>query len=107
MHPARTIPYADLVAGLEAARGRGLVSRKECPETGLHIYCYTQRCVYDDAWDAFSLVARGLIVDPAEQAVVATPFPNFFNLGERRGVAPSRSQEQEFLIHRAPPSKQP
>lgn len=88
MHPARTIPYADLVAGLEAARGRGLVSRKECPETGLHIYCYTQRCVYDDAWDAFSLVARGLIVDPAEQAVVATPFPNFFNLGERRGVAP-------------------
>lgn len=88
MHPARTIPYADLVAGLEAARGRGLVSRKTCPDTGLHIYCYTQRCVYDDAWDAFSLVARGLVLDPVAQAVVATPFPKFFNLGERRGVAP-------------------
>lgn len=83
LHPARVMPFDDLVAGLERARAAGHVSRKTCPETGLHLYCYTQRCVYDHAWDAFSLLARGLILDPAAGVVVATPFPKFFNLGER------------------------
>ncbi|WP_070999648.1 RNA ligase [Methylobacterium sp. C1] len=83
VHPARSLSFEALVAGLEKARTVGYVSRKVCPETGLHLYCYTQRCVYDHGWDAFSLMARGLIVDPSARSVVATPFPKFFNLGER------------------------
>jgi RNA ligase len=79
--------YEVLVAGLERARAAGFVIRKACPETGLHLYCYTQRCVYDHGWDQFSLLARGLIVDPVARAVVATPFPKFFNLGERGAPA--------------------
>ncbi|MGU3463217.1 RNA ligase [Methylobacterium sp. C33D] len=88
-HPARLMPFDDLVAGLERARAAGHVSRKVCAETGLHLYCYTQRCVYDQGWDAFSLLARGLIVDPAARTVVATPFPKFFNLGEGGRTAPA------------------
>ncbi|MET7244138.1 RNA ligase [Methylobacterium sp. EM32] len=33
-------------------------------------------------------MARGLILDPATRAAVATPFPKFFNLGERGAAAP-------------------
>ena len=90
IHPARTIPFDDLIAGLERAWYAGFVTRKMCRATDLLIYCYTQRCVYDHGWDPFSLLARGLIVDPAAGTVVATPFPKFFNLGERGApVAPS------------------
>ncbi|MEH3065298.1 MAG: RNA ligase [Methylobacterium radiotolerans] len=89
IHPARAMPFDDLVAGLERARAAGHVSRKTCAETGLHLYCYTQRCVYDQAWDAYSLMARGLIVDPAARRVEATPFPKFFNLGEGGRTAPA------------------
>ncbi|WP_261926256.1 RNA ligase [Methylorubrum sp. GM97] len=88
IHPARATGFDALVAGLEQARRAGFVSRKVCAETGLHLYVYTQRCVYDEGWDAFSLMARGLILDPAARAVVATPFPKFFNLGERGAAAP-------------------
>lgn len=87
IHPARKMDFEVLVAGLERARAAGFVSRKACMETGLHLYCYTQRCVYDRGWDEFSLLARGLIVDPVGRAVVATPFPKFFNLGERDAPA--------------------
>lgn len=88
IHPARATGFDALVAGLEQARRAGFVSRKVCAETGLHLYVYTQRCVYDEGWDAFSLMERGLILDPAARAVVATPFPKFFNLGERGAAAP-------------------
>ncbi|MDO9428194.1 MAG: RNA ligase [Methylobacterium sp.] len=88
IHPARTMAFGDLIAGLEKARVAGLVSRKTCPETGLVLYCYTQRCVYDHGWDAFTLLARGLIVCPYRCAVIATPFPKFFNVGERHATVP-------------------
>lgn len=93
IHPARTMAFGELIGGLEKARSVGLVSRKTCPETGLVLYCYTQRCVYDHGWDAFTLVARGLIVCPYRCTVIATPFPKFFNLGERHAVVPDLSFE--------------
>ncbi|TXN41715.1 2'-5' RNA ligase [Methylobacterium sp. WL30] len=88
IHPARAMAFNDLIDGLEKARAAGFVSRKMCRATGLLIYCYTQRCVYDHGWDRYSLLARGLIVDYDAGAVVATPFPKFFNLGERGAVVP-------------------
>lgn len=39
IHPARVMPFDDLVAGLERARAAGHVSRKTCRETGPHLYC--------------------------------------------------------------------
>lgn len=82
------MPFDTLLAGLERARGLGFVHRRANPEAGLSLYIYTPRCVYEDGWDAFTLMARGLVLDEAAREVVATPFPKFFNLGERRGAVP-------------------
>jgi len=88
IHPARRMPFDELMAGLERARGLGFVHRRAQPGSDLRLFIYTPRCVYEDGWDEFTVLARGLIVDEAARRVVATPFPKFFNLGERRGEAP-------------------
>jgi len=88
IHPARQMPFPTLLAGLAQAQARGFVYRRPSKATGLHLYIYTPRCVYEDGWDEFTLMARGLILDEAAGQVVATPFPKFFNLGERHGEVP-------------------
>src|SRR5262249_3683870 len=87
IHPARQMPFDELHAGLEAARAAGNVVSKQCP-AGRTIYVYSSHCVYENAWDRFSLMARGLILHPRDRRVVATPFPKFFNAGERGGTIP-------------------
>ena len=84
-HFARTIPYDQLVNGLDQAIAANLVTSRQGPGR-LILYKYTNHCVYDRCWNDFSLVARGLILDAEEKCIVATPFPKFFNLGEM-GVA--------------------
>lgn len=80
-HPARRISFDALVNGLAEAKAARLVS--EAALGNLRIYCYSQSCVFDRQWNEITLLARGLILDVAERRVVATPFPKFFNLGER------------------------
>lgn len=82
MHFARTIPYAELVAGLSSEVEAGNVATTSHPEFPLTLYRYTQQCVFDRAWSPFSLMARGLILDHEARRVVATPFEKFFNYGE-------------------------
>ena len=89
VHPARQVPFAGLMDGLERARGLGFVHRRVDVTAGLQLFIYTQRCVYEDGWDDFSVMARGLVVDEEAGRVVATPFPKFFNVGERRGEVPN------------------
>ena len=88
IHPAHTIPYGDLAAQLEQARIERLVVEREGPD-GLKLYCYSDRCVYEAAWTLPTIAARGLILAPASRRIVATPFPKFFNYGERGVEAPS------------------
>ncbi len=88
IHPARQMPFTALMGGLERARGLGFVHRRVNAAAGLQLFVYTPRCVYDDGWDEFTVMARGLILDEAAGQVVATPFPKFFNVGERRGDVP-------------------
>ncbi len=52
------------------------------PDGDLTIYNYTNRCVYAQAWDEYTLAARGLVVRNTGE-VVARPWPKFFNLNER------------------------
>lgn len=85
--------FADLLAGMEAAHAAGMVSSRVDAATGRVLYCYTNRCVYDNGWDDYSLLARGLILHPGEGRIVATPFPKFFNAGERGGMIPDISFE--------------
>lgn len=88
IHPAFAMPFAELQAGLEDARARGLVSRRVEANGALHLYVYSNRCVYEDGWDRFTLPARGLILDAEKERIAAAPFPKFFNVGEKRGVVP-------------------
>lgn len=88
-HPARTLPFASLLTGLQATQAAGLVLRRYDLGTGRSLWCYTNKCVYDGTWDDFSQLARGLVLHEASQQVVATPFPKFFNLGERGEAVPA------------------
>jgi RNA ligase len=88
MHPARQMPFDELLEGLEKARAAGNVLSRECP-AGRRLYIYTNRCVYENGWDDFSLLARGLILHPPTKKIIATPFPKFFNAGERGAAIPA------------------
>jgi RNA ligase len=72
-----------LMAGMEAVCATRMARKCVDPATSRVLYCYTNHCVFENAWDEFSLLARGLILHPGERRVVATPFPKFFNVGER------------------------
>lgn len=61
MHPARTMNFKDLCAGLAEARAAGRVS-EQADDTGLRLYCYTRSAVYDRVWTPFTLMARGCVV---------------------------------------------
>ncbi len=75
------MPFQTLLAGLERSLAAGMVRRKH--EGDLSLWVYSEQCVYNDGWDEYTLLARGLILDEAADIVVATPFPKFFNLHER------------------------
>lgn len=47
----------------------------------LTIYNYTELAQYGKRWDAYTMQARGLIVDETGE-IIALPFPKFFNMGE-------------------------
>ncbi len=86
IHPAHLLPFDDLFDGLEAEARSRMVHARNGP-AGLRIYAYSDRCVYDNAWNEFSLMARGLILDLPNRRIAATPFTKFFNYGERGNPA--------------------
>ncbi len=51
LHPARQLPFDALTAGLDQARGKGFVHRRVDPASGLALFVYTPRVVYEDGWD--------------------------------------------------------
>jgi len=79
-HYARTIPYDQLVAELEAARAERLVYTRS--DGAVQLWCYTSKAVYDRGWTPAIIAARGLVLDRDRRCVIATPFPKFFNVGE-------------------------
>ncbi|GDX80072.1 hypothetical protein LBMAG42_18830 [Deltaproteobacteria bacterium] len=85
LHPARRVSFAELAAALELRVRSGAVARVR--KGALSLYVYTNRCVYDAMWDDVSVLARGLVLDHEAAVVRATPFPKFFNFGER-GAGP-------------------
>jgi RNA ligase len=87
IHPAHQIPFEDLMAGLGEAVKAGFVSESFHPD-GFALYCYTKQCVFEKAWNRFTEVARGLVVDLLDDRIVATPFPKFFNVSERMDTIP-------------------
>ena len=86
IHPARRIPYHQIVEGLREAQAAKLVYERRLGDHSLWVY--SQSCVYDRGWSEITKLARGLILDTKRECVVATPFPKFFNLGERDEPTP-------------------
>lgn len=94
IHPARRFDYATLLDMLHHARSQCNVNMVQQPETGLALWCYTKKAVYERAWhDPAVVLARGLILDIPGRKVVATPFPKFFNIGEWNEPFPNRPFE--------------
>lgn len=56
---------------------------RKSEDSGLVLYNYTDKCVYDKAWNETTLSARGIVFEKATGELIALPFPKFFNLGER------------------------
>lgn len=81
MHPSKNYTGKEIYEAMQAHVANGLVSEKS--DGDLRLYCYTQRAVYERAWDTFVEMARGLVIDISSMKVIATPFPKFFNYGER------------------------
>jgi RNA ligase len=85
MHPARAYVNEHGVGGLLMALdvrvAKGLIKRKDHGD--LALFHYSEECMYTKAWDDITLMARGLIIDTKALELVATPFPKFFNYGER------------------------
>ena len=90
-HPARVMAFDELRTGLaEAERAQNVVASRE---QGLEVWMYTNGCRFENRWDLFSLLARGLILDPKSKRVLATPFPKFFNFGELIPTLPNEPFE--------------
>lgn len=92
IHPARLLAFDDLVAGLDAAVEAKLAV-KRVSDDGLWLFNYSDACVYEKGWSQFTLMARGLILDPIGRKVVASPFGKFFNWGERDEPLPDEPFE--------------
>jgi RNA ligase len=86
-HPARTLTFDELWNGLQQAKAEKLVS-ENIGTDGLRLFCYSDSCVYDKGWNDITMLARGVILDPESKRVVATPFPKFFNVGEKADTIP-------------------
>lgn len=87
-HPARLMAFADLYDGLRAAVAKKTVN-EQAGDNGLRTYCYSRECVYERQWDDITVIARGIVLDVDNKRIVATPFPKFFNVGERDQTIPS------------------
>ena len=75
-----SIPFDELVDRLDREIAAGNVQSKDVDE--LRIYNYTRRCQYKRKWNEINMIARGLILCPHKNKIVAIPFPKFFNWGE-------------------------
>lgn len=77
IHPARRMDYDTLYMGLMDQVKLGNI--KMDTKGTLVLFNYSRQCTYNQAWNIFTLIARGLILDTKYKEIVATPFPKFFN----------------------------
>ena len=82
-HSAHDYSFDDLLAGLGGQVEAGNIMVQT--DGDLRLYCYTKQCTYERAWNVWTKMARGLILDVFNRRIVATPFEKFFNWGESEG----------------------
>jgi RNA ligase len=87
-HIVATIDLAELQKRVDMK----LISKQKHNDADMFIYNYTPACQFNRAWDDYTMMARGLILNEAGD-VIARPFPKFFNYEQhlqdpRLGVLP-------------------
>ena len=79
-HPASEYSFTDLINGLNELVDQGQVNRKQSPNG--HYILYNYASIVSAKWTRIMTLARGLVVDPVKEKIVALPFPKFFNHNE-------------------------
>lgn len=79
-YTALQVNFDTLLSGLKERKYQGLIKFQTW--NGLHIYTYTHKCQKEQAWDFYTIIARGLILDQKNREIVALTFPKFFNWAE-------------------------
>lgn len=64
----------------------------------LVLYGYTDKCTYERAWDEYTRMARGIILDKNTGEVIAKPFPKFFNLGEMEETFLTNLPKEPYVV---------
>jgi hypothetical protein len=75
VHPARTMPFNELYAAVQAEVEAGTVHCTAEPDSGLQIFCYDLSLGPPSS--STSAMCRGLVLHPASSSRVATPFVRF------------------------------
>lgn len=57
----------------------GLLSCRKHPTEDLYIWNYTPQCQWENIWDEYTMICRGLITD-GQHNIIARPMPKFFNI---------------------------
>jgi RNA ligase len=84
-HPATRYSFNELRAGLQnGVKNKTIYCKKD--KWGLELYHYNFKNSFRDNWDLFSLIARGIILDPKTKKIVSLTFPKFFNHNEVKGI---------------------
>ena len=91
VHPALSVPFDELLDRLKAEFHAGNV--RVVQDGPLWLWAYQEDCARERRWNQWNTLARGLILDMEKRRVVATPFPKFFNYGEREGALPDEPFE--------------
>lgn len=63
----------------------------------LQLYNYSDKCTFEEAWDEYTSMARGLIVCHEEKRIVARPFPKFHNYGTKHAYVPWEGEPFEVF----------
>jgi hypothetical protein len=75
VHPAKTMPFDELYAAVQAEVEAGTVHCTTDPASGLQIFCYDLSLGPPSSSTA--AMCRGLVLHPASSSVVVTPFARF------------------------------
>lgn len=79
-HPAKTEDFSVIHRELMSRVNRGLINI--VVDQDLELFTYSMDCRHNKQWDRYTLMARGLVLCPTQNKVVATPLLKFMNYGE-------------------------
>ena len=83
IHPSREMEFTDLTHGLFKEVDNGNIGVSYHPDfPNFAIFKYTKKCFDNKAWNKFTLMARGLILNLQDKLVVSNPYIKFFSSDE-------------------------